>query len=363
MTAPRVELQLDLVEANTRTMVDRLAARGIGVVAVTKAALGAPGVAGALLRGGASGLADSRVENLERLRAAAVPGPTMLLRSPMLSQVDRIVAHADVSLDSEPAVLDALAGAATAQHRTHGVILMVELGDLREGVPVDDVVGLARHADRQPGLRLDGIGTNLACQCGVVPDQRNMDQLTELAGRVELALGRALSVVSGGNSANLAWALATDDVGRIDQLRLGEALLLGTEPSGRQPIEGLRTDGCTLHAEVIEVQDKPARPWGHVAQAAHGVARSRPGAGTIRQALVAVGRQDTDPDDLTPPDGIAILGASSDHLVLDAGDHPIAVGDELAFTPGYGALVRAMTSPHVMKLELAGAPSGRSSVH
>jgi predicted amino acid racemase len=231
---------------------------------------------------------------------------------------------------------------------------MVELGDLREGVAADRVIDLARAADRHAALELVGLGTNLACQCGVAPDERKMDQLSALADAVEAATGSPLSIVSGGNSANLDWALGAADLGRVDELRLGEALLLGTDPLHRRPIDGLRTDACTLFAEVIEVQDKPAQPWGEVAQAAHGTAAPRPGNGTIRQALVALGRQDTDPDGLTPPPGLAILGASSDHLVLDASHHSLAVGDELGFGLGYGALVRAMTSPYVEHVMVGG---------
>lgn len=353
MTAPRVEIRLDHIEANARTLVDRLAPRGIRVTGVTKAALGSPGVAGALLRGGASGIADSRVENLARLRSAGFGASLTLLRSPTPSQARQVVTHADVSLNSEVVVLDALSRAARSEARDHAVILMVELGDLREGVAVDRVVDLARAADRLTGIELVGLGTNLACQCGVAPDQRKMDQLTRLVEDVEGVTGAALSVVSGGNSANLDWALSTAEVGRVDELRLGEALLLGTEPLHRRAIDGLHTDAFTLFAEVIEVQDKPAQPWGTLAQTAHGAPAPRPGRGTVRQALVAVGRQDTDPDGLTPAEGLTILGASSDHLVLDVGDHPLAVGDQVAFALAYGALVRAMTSPYVHQVEVA----------
>jgi predicted amino acid racemase len=156
---------------------------------------------------------------------------------------------------------------------------------------------------------------------------------------------------SGGNSANLEWALSTDDVGRIDELRLGEAILLGTEPLYRRPIDGLRTDAFRLVGEVIESQEKPAQPWGALGQAAFGEAEPRHGGGTVHQAILALGRQDVDPDDLTPPPGITVLGMSSDHLVVDIGDHEVSVGDELSFQLGYSALLRAMTSPFVAVVE------------
>ena len=48
--------------------------------------------------------------------------------------------------------------------------------------------------------------------------------------------------------------------------------------------------------------------------------------------------------------GVTILGASSDHLVLDTGAAPLPVGAEVTFGVDYSALVRAMTSPFVTKV-------------
>lgn len=311
-----------------------------------------------MVRGGVSGLGDSRIENLKRLRAAAIAGPFTLIRSPMLSQVDSVVESADFSLNTEVAVLAALSEAALRRKVTHGVVLMVELGDLREGIAARDIVDVARAVLRHPGLQLAGIGTNLACQCGVAPDQHKMDELSRLAEQVEKVAGRPLLVVSGGNSANLDWALASDDVGRVNELRLGESILLGTEPLHRRPIEGLRTDAFTLVAEVIEVKTKPAQPWGEIAQAAYGEQPPRAGTGTIRQAILALGRQDVDPDGLSLPAGAAMLGMSSDHLVVDLGELPTAVGDEFALGLNYSALVRAMTSPFVTNCDRSDQPAG-----
>src|SRR4051794_34037576 len=176
-----------------------------------------------------------------------------------------------------------------------------------------------------------------------------MGDLSRLVEQVEAQLGTELDVVSGGNSANLPWALSTSDVGRVNELRLGEAILLGTEPLHRTVLPGLHADAFRLVAEVIEVGVKPTQPWGDRAQAAYGelpVAAVRPaptGARTTRQAILALGRQDVDLEGLVPPPGIIVLGMSSDHLVVDLGDHRLALGDELGFELGYGALVRAMT--------------------
>ncbi len=356
MSAPRLEIDLEAIAHNTRTLVSRLEPLGIGVTGITKASLGSPGVATAMLSGGATGLGDSRVENLARLRAEGVTSTTTLIRSPMVSQAALVVRDADVSLNTEATVIDSLAAAALNQGTTHAVVVMVELGDLREGVPVADVVDLCRRVVKTPGVELAGLGTNLACQSGVAPDQLKMDELSQLVEKVETGCDRGLSIVSGGNSANLDWALSTADAGHINDLRLGEAILLGTEPLRRRVVDGLRTDAFTLFAEVIEVKAKPALPWGDTAQAAFGPPPTRHDGELVRQAIVALGRQDTDPDGLTPPAGITVLGMSSDHLVLDVRDHDVSVGDELSFGIGYGALLRAATSPFVTKLEVDARP-------
>lgn len=358
MTGAHLDLDLGAIAANTRILVDRLAPRGIRVTGVTKAVCGLPAVAEAMLLGGATGLGDSRIRNLTGMRDAGTRAPLTLIRTPALSDAELAVHVADTTLNTEAVVLDALDAAALRRGRLHSVVLMVELGDLREGIAVDDVVDAAVSVARRHGLTLAGLGTNLACRSGVVPDERNMAELSRLVEQVEAATGRRLAVVSGGNSAALDWALSTDDVGRVDELRLGEAILLGADPLHRRPIEGLRTDAFTLVGEVIEAKTKPSRPWGEIAQASFGVAPTRDDRGAIRQVIVDLGRQDADPDGLVPPSGIEVLGMSSDHLVLDVGDRRVAVGDELAFGLDYSALLRASTSPYVETRIVAGAGSG-----
>lgn len=349
MTAPRLDIDLDKIAANARALVDRLAVRGIGVTGVTKAALGSPGIAAAMRRGGVRGLGDSRIENIERMRDASITGPFTLIRSPMPSQVARVVATATSSFNSESTVLDQLSAAADTQRRHHEVVLMVELGDLREGVLVDELDALIRHTLGCRNLVLTGLGTNLACQSGIAPDADKMTELSELVTAVEARFGIELSVVSGGNSANLTWALSGADAGRVNELRLGESILLGRDPIQGDAIDGLHTDAITLVGEVIEAKDKPVQPWGTRGPGAFGVPSPRIGAGIRRQALLAVGHQDVDPDGLTPPTSVTILGASSDHLVVTTGAASCRVGAELTFQLNYSALLRAMTSPSVAK--------------
>ncbi len=350
MTAPRLEIRLDHIHHNARALVERLAERGISVTGVTKATLGSPEIARELIRAGVTSIGESRIENIEALRRAGLTTTMVLIRSPMLSQAARVVAHAEVSLNSEIEVVEQLSIAAQEQGRRHRVVLMVELGDLREGILPGDLEGVARRVLDLPGVVLRGIGANLACQSGVAPDQRNMNELSALAASIEARFGLALETVSGGNSANLGWVFTTNDVGRVNHLRLGESILLGCEPLRRTPIEGLHTDAFTLVAEVIESKTKPTKAWGEINQTAFGFRPPDIDRGDTTRVILAVGGQDVDPDGLDPPEGMTILGASSDHLVVDAGRAVPAVGSELRFGLDYSCLLRAMTSPHVSRL-------------
>lgn len=359
MTAPRLEIDLVKLQHNASTLVNRLKARGISVTGVTKAALGDPRIAGAFLQAGVPTLGDSRIENIEAMRRAGITAPMTLIRSPMISQADRIVAHADVSFNTELDVIGKLSDAARKARRTHGIILMVELGDLREGIMPGDLESTVRETLRFPNIALMGIGTNLACRSGVSPDSKNMAELSAMADSIEqtFRLDSGLEIISGGSSANLPWALGGADTGRINNLRLGESLLLGVEPLHRRPIDGLHVDAITLVAEVIESKTKPSLAWGDIAQTAFGEKPPTEDRGGISQMIVAIGHQDTDPDGLCPPPGIDIIGASSDHLILDSGNRRLKVGADVNFRPNYSAFLRAMTSPFVAKI-VKGAKGG-----
>ena len=272
LSTPRLEIDLAKIEHNADVLVAILADRGISITGVTKATLGSAEIAKVWLRAGVSGLGDSRVENLQALRAASIRARLTLIRSPMLTQVDVVVRNADVSLNTEIDVIRRLSAAAVQAERIHGVVLMVELGDLREGIMPRDLEGIARQTLRLPNLSLDGIGTNLACHNGVSPDAANMGVLSGLAGSIEATFGLDLPTISGGNSGNLDWVLSGADTERVNDLRLGESLLLGREPLHRRHIEGLFTDAITLVAEVIESGSKPSQPWGDMAQNAFGQA-------------------------------------------------------------------------------------------
>jgi predicted amino acid racemase len=272
-----------------------------------------------------------------------------LIRSPMLSQADQVVLNANVSFNTELDVISKLSNAAKKAKMNHGVVLMVELGDLREGIMPRDLNNTVRQTLRFPNITFKGIGANLACHSGISPCVENMSELSALTGSIEKTFGQTLEIVSGGNSANIGWAFGDTNTERINDLRLGESILLGREPLHRQAIDGLYTDAFVVIAEVIESKVKPSQSWGNTAQTAFGESPLTADRSHISQTILAIGRQDTDPNGLLPPPGMDILGASSDHLIVDSGRNIVSIGTEISFQPNYSALVHAMISPFITK--------------
>ncbi|NTV39377.1 MAG: alanine/ornithine racemase family PLP-dependent enzyme [Demequinaceae bacterium] len=356
MRTPRIEIDLSAVEHNARELVTRLHARGISVTGVTQATLGSPDVAKAMIRGGVKRLGDTRIENIEALRDAGVKDPIVLLRAPSPEWAERAVACATHSLVSDLEIVTALSVAAGKRALNHGIVLMVELGDLGEGMMTADVLDAARIISRTRHVTLAGIGTNLAARSGVIPGDDQMQQLTGLASTIGSKFGVDPAIITGGNSANLGWALGEGRVGAINDLRLGESILLGMDPLTGAPIEGLRRDGFAVVAPVIESIEKPSAPWGVRAGAPTGAQGQPRERGTIIQTIVALGSQDVDPAGIRPPAGVTVLSASADHLVLETPTR-LAAGTEVRFGVNYSALLRAMTSPFVVERLLTHTPS------
>ncbi len=349
MATPRIEINLEKIAHNAKTLKALYGPKGIDVIGVTKVVCGNPEIAEILVNSGISILADSRIENIRRMRNAGIQAKFLLLRTPFLSQAEEVVKYTDISLNSELSVIKSLSKSAVEYNSRHKIILMVELGDLREGLLPSDLDNTIKQVLELDGIELVGIGTNLACFGGIKPDDEKMGYLSSITKDVEDKFGLTLEFVSGGNSANYNWFMSTRDVGRINNLRLGESIYLGCETLYRKPIPGLFTDAFTLTAEVIESKIKPSLPSGDVSQDAFGNVPVFQDRGKINRAILGIGLQDVLVSGLTPRADIDILGASSDHIIVDSKKVKLKAGDELEFDLNYGALLSAMTSPYVIK--------------
>ena len=355
MSHPYVSINLEKIERNARAIVELCRTHGLEVAGVTKGTCGHPEIAKAMVRGGVSWIGESQLENIQRIKAAAIDSPCMLLRLPSPSEVDEVVEWADVSLNSELAALAALSRAAQRRGQIHHVIIMVDMGDLREGLWPSEVIPFMGEALRLPRIRIVGLGTNLACFGGVIPSEENMLRLARLADNLEQTFGFRFRWISGANSSGLDLIAAGRMPPRINQARIGEAILLGRETTHRRAWPGTFQDAFALHAEILELKRKPSAPIGERAEDAFGHLSSFENHGTIERALVNVGREEVSIEGITPHDErLKILGASSSYLALDMSRAAGAfkVGDELTFSLNYGALLTAMTSEYVKKRPL-----------
>ena len=344
----RIEVDCARLQRNTEAVVKLCAPHGIEVVGVTKACCGHPDVARAMLAGGASRLAESRLSNVRRLRQAGVEAEIMLLRLPAMSEADEVVRLTQVSLNSQVETVRALSQAASARGVTHRVILMVETGDRREGVMPERALEVSRAMASLPNIELIGLGANTTCIGGVLPTRENTQLLVDVAETVERQLGIHFQTISAGNSASLALLLRDEMPARANQLRVGGAIMIGeVDSTGDWPDALPHQDAFIVTAEVIEVDTKPSVPEGRLAPNAFGDIPHWPDLGPRRRAILALGRQDLHVECLIPKrPGVTILGASSDHLVLDVTETspPVRLGEELEFRPLYGAVATAMSS-------------------
>jgi predicted amino acid racemase len=306
-----------------------------------------------MIAGGVAVIADSRVENLKKLACTEIP--KLLLRLPMISQVDEVVQYADISLNSELETIKKLSTEAISKRKIHEIILMIDLGDLREGIIEEtEIFHTIEEILNLKGVALVGIGTNLTCYGGVIPTEKNLSELVRLKEVIERKYELKIETVSGGNSSSLYLIEKGDIPSGINQLRLGESIVLGRETAFGTQIKGTYDDCFKLIAEVIEVKEKPSFPIGEkVGIDAFGKKPRFDDKGIRTRAICAIGRQDIDIEGLIPDEKtISILGASSDQLILDVTDcdRVYKVGDNVSFKLTYSGILSSMTSEYVTKM-------------
>lgn len=347
---PALVTDLNKLKHNAKFLQAKCQEHGIEIMAVTKVFCADPELAAALVEAGITKLADSRVANLARINH--LPAEKILLRLPMISEAAEVVKFADVSLNSELATLNALSAAAKTQGKTHKVILMVDLGDLREGEVPEKLMDFAGAAIELENIEIYGLGVNLTCYGGVMPDASNLGQLVELAAQIESTYDIKLQWISGGNSSSLYLLDKGEMPTPVNLLRLGEAIVLGRETAYGDLIEGTFTDVFTVEAEIIELKEKDSLPKGTIGMDAFGNHPTFEDKGRMLRAILAIGKQDVNPSALIPHDErIEVIGASSDHLIMDftKTNGEYKVGDIVKFGVDYGALLNVSTSQYIHK--------------
>lgn len=347
---PRIVIDRDKLRNNCTQIVRHCEARGIAVAGVIKGAGGLPEIARLYRSCGAAQLATSRLEQMELWRREGIPGPYMLLRVPGLSELPEVARLADYSLQSDATTLDALNSVCAEQGVTHRVIVMADLGDLREGFwAKTEMVEVCCHVEQGlDHLHLAGVGVNLGCYGAVKPTPENMEQLVDIARAVEARIGRQLEIVSGGATSSYTlvhWGTMPQG---INHLRIGETALLAKDLQvdwGISDMDYLLRGTMRLEAEIIELRKKPTHPVGETVIDAFGNRPTFVDRGMRLRALAAFGRADVGQVEtlLCREPGMTVIGGSSDHCILDVEDCPrtLRVGDVVSFDLSYSHMLYA----------------------
>jgi len=347
---PRIEIYLSKIEHNAKRVMELCKSHGIEVIFVTKGFCAYSQIVETVLKSGIKMLADSRISNLKKLCEFQVP--KMLLRIPMISELDDVLEYADIVLMSEIETARILGRKAINNNKRQKVIIMVDLGDIREGFWFDNVVEAAGEFIKIEGIELIGIGTNLYCYGGVIPSKENLGNLVRFAEKIEERYNISLDIISGGGTTSLPLVFNNQIPQKINNLRIGEGILLATEDFFNKKGKDFYNDTFVLKAEVVEVKEKPSVPIGKRGKTAFGTPIFKD-KGVITRAIIAIGRQDIGPKDLILEDErIIVLGSSSDHTILDINNckKDYKVGDIINFKLTYAGMLRAMTSPYVEKV-------------
>ncbi|MDP8011795.1 MAG: alanine/ornithine racemase family PLP-dependent enzyme [Thermoplasmata archaeon] len=346
---PKLFIFLNKIEENARKLKHLLSKEGIDILGITKVMLGNPKYAEILIKSGITNIGDSRIQNITKMKKYGIDAKFFQIRAPQISEVEYTVKYADAAFVTEIETVKALSYYSKKLERKFGYLVMVEMGDLREGVMPEDLLQFVNESMKY-GIEFLGIGTNLGCYGGVIPTREKIDELVQLKDLLE-DHGISSKIVSGGATDTLQ-LFEKKELKGINQLRLGESIVLGRDTTGNREIEYLNRDTVILEAEIIEIKNKPSKPYGKIGHDAFGHVPEIPDIGIRRRAIIALGKQDVELESLIPLDNkIKILGGSGDHVILDITDSEenYKVGSVIKFNVLYPALLKLMTSPFVQK--------------
>ena len=352
---PAVYVNLDAISSNSMEILRYCRARGVHVDAVLKGVCGDPVIARAVIEGGIESFMDSRMRNIVRMKRAGIDARMGLLRIPTLGELDLMLSHCDWALVSMPEMIAAIEEKCREAKKSFEIVLMTDIGDLREGILPEHIPQAAEILARCSYVTCVGLGTNLGCFGGILPSVENMVQLIALAEQLRSYLEPERWLVSAGGSQvyydMVRYGEERIPIG-ITHIRPGGVLLRGRCMDNDVPT--LRQDTMRLDAEYCEIAVKPSKPYGNIGTDAFGNVPCFLDRGPRTRGIVALGRQDALIEDLEPlRAGVEILGASSDHMILDLENlvEKPRLGDTESFTfRRYGAMLQVFTSEYTEKI-------------
>lgn len=308
-------------------------------------------------------IGDSRLTSLRNLREVNTNLRTIYIKPPAEIYADDVVEYADISLNTSLSTIKALNESAKKKNTTHKIIIMIELGELREGVNRKDIIGFYKSVFNLSNIEVIGIGSNLGCMYGVEPTYDKLLQLSLYKELISVKFNKDLKLVSGGTSITLP--LVENEVipKDINHFRIGEAAFFGISPLDGKPFRELHVDTFEFYANIIELKEKNVVPDGIISNANIGYTRDYNESDiseTSNRAILDFGLLDVDKKDIEFEEGdISFAGVTSDMLVIDVGKNitqsgksKYKVGDRIKFKLNYMVVARLLNSKFIDKVYL-----------
>ncbi len=302
---------------------------------------------------------DSRVSNLKVIKTINPEVETIYIKPPANRSIANVVKYADISLNTEIETIKLLSAEAKKQNKIHKIIIMMELGELREGVLGEDFIDFYESVFHLENIHVIGVGSNLSCLYGVLPNSDKLVQLSLYKQLIEAKFNMEIPYVSGGSSVTIPLILQQVLPKGINHFRVGETLFLGTDVYNDSKLEDMQSDVFRLYAEIIELMEKPVVPSGEFGTNLEGDTfefdQSDIGETSYR-AIVDLGLLDVEMDHIKFVDeSLTRAGASSDMIVIDLGENKknYKVGDLVEFSLDYMGILRIMNSRYIEKKVLA----------
>ena len=299
---------------------------------------------------------DSRISNLKKIKTLDPDIQTVYIKPPAKRSIEKIVRYADISFNTEIYTIQLLSDEAVKQKKIHKIIIMIEMGDLREGVLGEELIAFYGTILKMPNIEISGIGTNLNCLSGVMPTQDKLIQLSLYKQLIEAKFNISIPFVSGGTSVAIPLILKNANPLAVNHFRIGEALFFGKDLFTGDTIEGMHNDVFKLYADIIEITEKPNTPTGELGENVAGNSFSMNDVDdlgmTSLRAILDIGLLDMQPQYIESDDAdITIVDASSDMLVIDISKSKKSyhIGDLVAFKIRYMGALYLLNSEYIDK--------------
>jgi alanine racemase len=325
-----IEVDLDAIESNVRVI--RSAVRPAAVCAVVKAdgyGHGAVPSAHAAVAGGATWLAVALVSEGVQLREGGIDLPILVLSEPLKEELDTLVEWSLTPIAYRAEFIDAVAETAAREGATpYPIHLKVDTGMHRVGADPATAIELACRIDADDRLELQGIATHFP----VAESDADFTgrQVAAIAGFRELLRGEGIDVEYV-HAANTAGALLHPDA-RFDFVRVGLGIY-GLRPSPETGGDLDLAPAMRVISSVTFVQRLQAG-----ARPSYGRVRPLPRPSTV--ATVPLGYADGIPRRLSDLGGEVLIRGkrypyagtvTMDQVMIDVGDDPVEVGDQVVF--------------------------------